>query len=54
MLVVAGWDVFTAIELLANDGIGDPRFVQNLAHSGSSFGVNVQHAVDDVAAFAGE
>lgn len=54
MFMVAGWDMFTAVELLADDGIGDPRFVQNLAHSGSRFGVDVQHAVDDVAAFAGE
>lgn len=54
MLVVVGRDIFTAVELLADDGISDPRFIQNLAHSGSSFGVDVQHAMDDVAAFAGE
>lgn len=54
MLVIAGRNMFAAVELLADDSIGDPWFIQNLAHSGSRFGVNVQHAVDDVAAFAGE
>lgn len=54
MFVVAGWDDFTAVDLLANDGIGNPWLLQNLAHSGSRLGVDVQHAMDDVAAFAGE
>lgn len=54
MLVVAGWDNFAAVDLLADDGVGDPWLVQDLAHSGTRPGVDVQHAMDDVAAFARE
>lgn len=54
MLVVSSGHHVSVIHLLADDRVCHPRLFQNLTHPSTSFGIDVQHAMNDVPTFSGE